>query len=440
MENAGVSVFLVGESTSLFTVSTDAAGAYSFTVDNGTYYLTVTPPGASVYNDALVNDITIEDADVTQDVVLVQNTGITISGVVTNLDAATVGGIYVQFREQTSINVIASALTDGSGAYSIPLPANTYTVDLVRHGGPTALLPSSTSIQVLQNVVVNATDTLDITAPFATLSGQTIDELGNPVAGVKVTVEKDWLVNYITYFQNYTTSDASGNYSLVVIKNLNCLTLEAPESSAYANTVNDGMNIAATTSMDLVIKDKQVLSGFVLDDDGNKVGGVVLTFMDQATGLYVECTTSASSGAYSIILSPDEFFVLAAVENLSITTDTTLDISAPFITVSGLTVDNDSNAVGDVTINVDQRWPTNTRNFELITTATSDAQGSYSIVLMKGLEAVALAPPTDSNYANTAVTGMTLTASKTLNLQSTLNTSSAVLLSMTMVIKCRTFY
>ena len=74
--------------TQIGTDTTDASGLYSFTIDNGTYDLVVTPPTGSGFPESDVNDVVVLDGDVTQNVVLLQQF-VTLSGYVYGSDGVT---------------------------------------------------------------------------------------------------------------------------------------------------------------------------------------------------------------------------------------------------------------------------------------------------------------------------------------------------------------
>ncbi len=74
--NATVLLNDAGSDAQLDSTASDASGLYSFTVNNGTYNLTIQ---ASGYADSVVNGIAVAGADVTQNVVLVTPVSSTVS-------------------------------------------------------------------------------------------------------------------------------------------------------------------------------------------------------------------------------------------------------------------------------------------------------------------------------------------------------------------------
>ena len=68
LANANVLLNDAGSGAQLNSTTSDASGLYSFTVNDGSYNLTIQ---ASGYADSVVNGIPVAGADVTQNVVLV---------------------------------------------------------------------------------------------------------------------------------------------------------------------------------------------------------------------------------------------------------------------------------------------------------------------------------------------------------------------------------
>lgn len=129
LENATVALYVQGDSISTATFNTDQFGNYSFIIGDGTYYVKVTPPPASVFSYAIVNNIVVSGADVTQDVVLVHATA-TVSGVARDWSGRGVYGVTIRFNEQTSNTLAMQVVSDEFGAYSVSLSDGTYEVDV----------------------------------------------------------------------------------------------------------------------------------------------------------------------------------------------------------------------------------------------------------------------------------------------------------------------
>jgi hypothetical protein len=113
MPNAAVNLYDAATGTQLQTTVTNSNGFYSFTVDNGTYNLLIVPPSGSGFDEAVVNGIPVNGADVTQNVVLIQQ-AYTLSGVVRASDGTPVSKINVIAYDQND-KAWGGSLTDTSG-------------------------------------------------------------------------------------------------------------------------------------------------------------------------------------------------------------------------------------------------------------------------------------------------------------------------------------
>jgi len=228
MLNATVNLYDASTGNQLQSTVTNSSGFYSFTVDNGTYNLLLIPPSGSGYGDAVVNGIPVNGADVTQNVVLIQQAYI-LSGVVRAPDGTPVSNINVEARDQSSDVVVGFNRSDASGNYSIPLAAGTYHIRVMGgrcyYGVSNIPTPQRFYIDaIVNNLVITANTVRDINLPLVTLSGKTTDSNGVPVGGVTIKVpDKGWSsqVTGWNYCGNdcspYVVSDASGNYSMTLV-------------------------------------------------------------------------------------------------------------------------------------------------------------------------------------------------------------------------------
>ena len=443
LPDAKVTAYNATDQSEVGSNSTDASGHYSITVSNGSYNLSIAPSLASGLANSVVNGIAVTGADVLQNVILVQEANL-LSGTVRNSAGAPASNIRLKVNDQASNTPIANILSDANGHYSVPLASGTYEIDVQYAYGLASSIatPKTFYIQpMVQNLQVAGNTTRDLTMPFVTLSGKTTDASGAAIPGVLVKVDQFWSDNSsgaYTYKQviTDTTSDASGAYSLTLIGGASyTIALTPPMNSNFANTAIGNTVINSDVSLNLVVDLKNVLSGVVRNPGGAPASNIRLKIFYQAgTTLAADLLTDVNgqysvplaSGAYKINLeysygkvssvpAPKTFYIQPLASNIQVTGATSRDLTAPFATLSGKTTDANGIAVPGVKVGVNQYWSDTSSGAytfkQVITDSTSDASGNYSIALFAGgTYIVALTPPAGSNFANTVLSNIVVTA------------------------------
>jgi hypothetical protein len=103
---SGATITLLDPATAnhLASTTTDTNGGYAFSVNDGVYNLSVSPPAGSGFVDSAVNGIAVSGADVAQNVVLVHDQLFSLSGTVCAWDGATTVGLPYQIFIQDESN------------------------------------------------------------------------------------------------------------------------------------------------------------------------------------------------------------------------------------------------------------------------------------------------------------------------------------------------
>jgi hypothetical protein len=222
MPNATVNLYDASTGNQLQSTVTNSSGFYSFTVDNGTYNLIITPPPSSGFGESKVNGIPVNGADVTQNVILIQQ-AVILSGTVRYPDGTVAQNIRV-YANGLSGETGGSALSDTSGHYSIPVGGGTYQIEVRggnSYGAQNKPSPGHFRWYSPFQLSITGNQTQDITLPsFATVSGKTTDANGVAIGNVRVS--HAWAnltcgsaTCYISDESVY--SDANGNYSMVLL-------------------------------------------------------------------------------------------------------------------------------------------------------------------------------------------------------------------------------
>jgi rRNA maturation protein Nop10 len=463
----GATVTLINASTSVQvgTSTTGAGGTYSFTVGNGTYNLTV----GSGLGNSVVNGIVINGADVSENVVLVQQ-AVVLDGVVRNSGGTGIENVYVEIDDNSSGVSAGSVCTDANGHYSIPLVSGTYRV-LVSGGsydysygncGTTTNVPMPKRFYgkgIVQNLIISGNATQNITIPIVTMSGQTTDSSGVAVGNVTINQNTRDVAQSLGFYQvenDYSNSpiksDASGNYSMVLISGTGySVTLIPPAGTGVAQTGVSGIDTPSDTTRNLALKPAVTLSGKITNSGGTGIKNVYVEIDDNSSGVPAGSVCTDANGNYSIPLisgtyrilvsggsydysygscgtttnvpTPKRFYGKGVVQNLTVSGNAIQNISIPIVTMSGKTTDSSGVEVGNVTINQKTRDVAQSLGFYQVendysnSPIKSDASGTYSMVLISGTGySVTLIPPAGTGVAQTAASGIDAPSDITRNL------------------------
>ena len=273
---AGATMTLAGSKQG--TATTDAAGAYSFSVPaHGDY--TVAPSHKHYTFDRASASFTAVTSDRTADFVATLNRH-KISGAVKRPDGAAMAGVTVAL----SGGQAATATTDASGAYSFAsLPAGlNYTVTPSRAGYDFA--PASKSFTDLG---ADSAADFTVTPANIALSGRVTAE-GSALAGVTVA---------LTGAKTGTaTTDAQGNYSFTVTSEGGYTVTPSKAHYKFAPSALTFNNPTSAQTADFVgTLDRHKISGRVTDKNNAAMAGVTVAL----SGAQTATATTDAQGNFS---------------------------------------------------------------------------------------------------------------------------------------------
>ena len=240
MPNAAISLTDQSTGNSISNVITGVGGTYILNVSDGVFTITITPPAGSGFDESNINDIAISGANELLDVYLVPN-GTTLSGTVYLPDGTTpASNVTLKIFDTGSPNAyLDTVTTGGTGEYTFTVVPGTYGLYMLAGSGNTGYIGLFRSDRYLTNIDLSVDQVQDITLPFVTISGRTVDNNGVAVGNVAITVVHatlPYINNGIALHGGGTlTSDASGNYSFNIYPYSNyAVTIEPPTGSGFA--------------------------------------------------------------------------------------------------------------------------------------------------------------------------------------------------------------
>jgi FtsP/CotA-like multicopper oxidase with cupredoxin domain len=268
---AGVSMTYAG--TTNGSVPTDGNGNYTLTVPSG-WTGTVTPvlggfrftPLSYSYSNITTNQTAQNFATASS----------AISGIVS------VGGTPLANVTMTASNSGGSALTDATGAYSLPVPYN-WSGTVTPAKANFSFAPGSGAYS---NVITDQPNQNYAATAIITVSGQ-VTSAGAPMANVTLTATGGFT----------TTTNAQGTYSLVIpspwtgsiTPSMAGFVFNPSASNTYSNQITDvaGVNFAAQIQ----------ISGIVSTAAASPVAGVLISYAGGSV-------LTDASGSYTLTLTP----------------------------------------------------------------------------------------------------------------------------------------
>jgi len=441
---APITLTTVAIPSQVLTTTTDSSGQYSFTVSDGTYNMTISPPSGSIFSDSVVKGITVSGGDVTQNVVLM-SPGVVVSGTLRNQgDSSAATNAVINFNP-TSSGSGGGTWVDSNGKYSITVTPGTFSVEVRKYYNNTA---GFYDITPLQNLTVSGSLTQDVSVAFpspVTVSGRTTDANGVPVGNVNITGYS--YTNYGPdanggYFYGAGSqscqSDGSGQYSMSVLPYLTYLINVYPPQSGNFVYASYSLSVTADTVKDFALTSAATVSGTVRNQsDGAAVTNTVVYINATTTNTVGGSAWVDSNGKFSIPVSPGTFNIevhryyvdaqsntigqydIVVFSNVSITGSKTQDLVVAFpatVTLSGKTTDSSGNPVANVSFNVnswDNYGPDANGGYYYGSGshgASSDANGQYSFPLLPNLKYTINANPNNGNFVNTLFPSFSVTA------------------------------
>jgi len=429
--------------------SSNAEGVYSFSVSDGSYNLSITPPEESGFSESVVNGINVVGANVTQNVVLIKD-ALRLSGVVYGAGEVPLPNVKVVLFPKSGSNALASTITDSQGRYTFGVSPGDYKFNLEHYGTawggvtiPTAEPSTFWRIFDIGSVTVTGGTVYDLRLPFVRLSGKTTGSDGVSVGNITIKhllQSTSWTdSNGVTQYP-YTdgisegASDAQGNYSIVITSGTASIALTPPDGSSLPLTIMP-INISINSIQNLVLQSSGNLTGVVYGAGGIPVPNVSINIKSRNDSSVNVVLRSDAEGQYRVVIPPGEygfslehygaawggvtiptaepstFWRIFGLGSVTVTGTTTYDINLPFAKLSGKTTDAYGAPVGDIKIRqvlqsvswIDGNGVMQSPYIDGASEVTSDAQGNYSIVITSGTASVTLSPPTGSSLPLTIV-------------------------------------
>jgi protocatechuate 3,4-dioxygenase beta subunit len=263
---------------------TDALGAYTLTVTEGTYSVSAARPGHPGPAEQVVS---APPDHVGVDFSFVRL--YTVRGTVRSSDGSPASDAWVSASPGGS-----SAWSDAMGAYTLTVSAGGYTVSVTK-GGLASPPPQSVSVPPDRAGV-------DFSFPQShTIAGRTLDSNGNPVANAWVTAAPG---SYSTF------SSSGGAYALTVLTGTYSV---SASRYGYLNPPTQTVTVPPDrTDVNLVFPQSYVIAGTVRDADGAPLAAahVVCTGPLSAgawTDPYGAYTLTVTAGSYQVSVSKGDY-------------------------------------------------------------------------------------------------------------------------------------
>lgn len=361
----------------------------------------------------MMNVVTIAGGDVVQNVVLIAGATM-LRGTVRLPDGAPAHGVYV-CAVQAGAQVEAGRVATGEdGAYAFALAAGTYNVNIQGGYGWGAgnyfRAPRAFTINpILANLDLTTDTERTITLPFVYYQGRTIDNQGQPIAGVTFEVEASWSRNGTAYFFkdwiSQNSSDAQGNYQYAFLAGGEyTVKLIPPTGSGVSMVTLEYFVPQADTMYDFVLPSGVLLEGTVRTLQSAPIQNVILEVTDVASDNYLASSWTDQNGHYEFRLptghynlnvlggkafgrtpnvpAPQDFRIDPYRRDLALDTDTIFDVVVPIVTLSGRTLDSHDQPVSAVDVQAPfaiNQWNVGEQSYSVATSQqiVSDAEGRF---------------------------------------------------------------
>ena len=454
------------EFETIVTTNTAADGSYSFQfLSPGDYLIGVTPPVETGFSATPLVTLTVTDRDLVHWVTLVGD-ALNLSGYLKDSQGRVIDNTQVSLHLQTTGNQVGDrVITDSNGYFEFSVAPGTYklrpVMDVFNSNNEGLSIPDypvpdfAATFYALQNMTVIADTEFNVVLPMALLSGQTLDQNGDPVAGVSLVTRHELTLGNNTYYlENYgvdagsnAISDASGNFEIALFTNQTMNILLTPPTSrtdlAVTTVSSYSLSADAVESFNLV--EGNSLSGILRDTLGRVIDNTQVTLHDQdsddqigravytdATGLYqfqVEdgnykvkphlnpFGASVNGGSQPVYPLPDFATVLFAEENISVNGATVQDVVLPMALLNGTIHDGNGQPVADVELKIshiaDQgglSYFLESQGLSSVTNAKTDINGEFSVALFtdQAIDLIFIPPFSERELASAKVSGYTL--------------------------------
>lgn len=439
IEGAEVSIY-DGQRQFLRSVITPEDGSYLFEfMDSGSYFIGVNPPIDTGFSAPPLESITIADRDVVHLISLIGD-ALKLSGNLVDSLGRAIDNVQVSVHLQTNGNQVGNKVTtDAEGYFEFAVSPGTYQIRPVidvfnpslgdERVMPTYPVPDFAAVfHEPQNIVVDSNTRVDVSLPFALLSGQTRDANGLPLAGVGLTIrhqfsstEQDfYLDNYATDIESNALSDESGNFEFALFTNQAVDILLTPPASRLdlAVTKISDYTLTSDSSENFSLVAGVSLSGILQDSLGRVLDNTKVSIHDQQSDAQIGRAVftdsnglfqfQVESGTYKIkpylnpfgsgetsrpsYPLPDFASVLFAQDNVVVAGATVQDVILPLAILSGTVEDGSGNPVADTRLSISHilhqpngddeiSYFLESHGRSLVSEAKTDTNGQFSVAL-----------------------------------------------------------
>ena len=401
-DNSGTPLAGVTVSDGTRSAITNASGAYTLVVPAGSYTLTPTKVSCSfapATRDVTVTTGTFSGQDFTATVLTYTTSGRVLDGNGTPVAGVAIGARLWQPYPGPGPSPY-NTTTDADGNYALILPAGVYTLTPTKSNY--SFTPTTRTVTLLTGNLSGQDFTA--TALSYTASGRIADLNGTPIAGVTITagVAQSYPPPGSSTYN--ATTDASGNYALVLPAGAYRLT---PTKSSYRFTPTSRTVMVPASNLSgqdfTATLVTYTVSGRILDDNGAPLADVTLSdgtrnATADSTGSYT--LTAVPLGIYTLTPTKSGYSFTPSTRALTVTGNLSgQSFTGTLITysISGRITANGGTGLSDVTLSDGTR------------SATTDSTGSYTLTAVP-LGSYTLTP-TKSGYSFTPATRSATVAS-----------------------------
>jgi hypothetical protein len=432
LANTVVEALNNGTTSAVATMTTSGNGQYALSLLNGTYDLRVTPPSGSSFGQEILQDIVINGANRSYDVILLAAGG-GISGTVRGLGGTLLANVSVNAYTQQTGQFLASAQTDANGRYSLAA-SGTVRMDFSQYNYSTTNTTAPQSWQHYRyDVVVSGATTVNVDLPVIRVSGTVSDSGNNTVANVNINANANG-GNYPEYFYSSgnASSDATGAYSMLLFPSTSALfNLYPPSGTSYSAMSESGVPLSGDTTRNFTLPSTSPISGTVRGLNGTPLASVSVNAYTQQTGQFLASAQTDAAGRYSLAAAGTVRMDFSQYNYSTTNTTapqswqhyrydvvvsgaTTVDVDLPVVRVIGKVSDSNGAGVSNVNVNANANGGTYPLYFYSNGSTTSDTDGAYSMLLFPSTSAqFNLYPPSQSGFLPSALSGVQLTGDLT---------------------------
>lgn len=294
--------------------TTSSDGTYTLLLPAGDYELRATPASGSAYQVATVARYTVSQSS-TVDIGLAQAGASAVQGRLLDRDGRPISRAYISFNNNSSG---AYVQTDANGYYAALLPDGIYTLEIADYSANTAHDAHVPAYFQTFNghITVVGSDYRDVVLAAHDITVHVTDAAGHPVAGVQPLLQTDTAPTVdvlgenvsVTYSESSTQTNAAGVMHVYAFTTPagRQLQLTAPADSGVANKTGTLPAVNGDLDLTYELPAAHLVSGRILDRDGNPIRRVQMAFTSDDGATYVN---AGEDGLYSVRLGNGSYHI-----------------------------------------------------------------------------------------------------------------------------------